>query len=185
MIEEIFSYILPAIVCLVGLILLVSKRDLFSEFLCGAKEGMGTAIKLAPTLVALIVALKMLSAAGLNNVEYDTLVESELPEGTVVEQSVEVGQSVPITEKIVLSISSGPKPQEVTLEHTFALLADMGDAYSVKITKKDTGEAVFDSTINGTESSVTVSLTGTGTVTYEVYINGIYFKEEAVEFTAP
>ena len=64
MIEEIFSYILPAIVCLVGLILLVSKRDLFSEFLCGAKEGMGTAIKLAPTLVALIVALKMLSASG-------------------------------------------------------------------------------------------------------------------------
>ena len=64
MIEEIFSYILPAIVCWVGLILLVSKRDLFSEFLCGAKEGMGTAIKLAPTLVALIVALKMLSASG-------------------------------------------------------------------------------------------------------------------------
>lgn len=64
MIEEIFSYILPAIVCLVGVILLVSKRDLFSEFLCGANEGMGTAIKLAPTLVALIVALKMLSASG-------------------------------------------------------------------------------------------------------------------------
>ena len=64
MIEEIFSYILPAIVCLVGVILLVSKRDLFSEFLDGAKEGIGTAIKLAPTLVALIVALKMLSASG-------------------------------------------------------------------------------------------------------------------------
>ena len=130
-------------------------------------------------------ALKMLSAAGLNNVEYDTLVESELPEGSVAEQSVEVGQAVPITEKIVLSISSGPKPQEVTLEHAFVLLEDMEDAYSVKITRQDNGEAVFESTVSGTDSSVTVSLTGAGTVVYEVYINGIYFKEEAVEFTAP
>ena len=134
---------------------------------------------------ALETALKMLSAAGLNNVEYDTLVESELPEGSVAEQSVEVGQAVPITKKIVLSISSGPKPQEVTLEHAFVLLEDMEDAYSVKITRQDNGEAVFESTVSGTDSSVTVSLTGAGTVVYEVYINGIYFKEEAVEFTAP
>ena len=64
LIEQIFSYVLPLAVCLVGVIMLISKKDLFSEFLGGAKEGMGTAIKLAPTLVALIVAIKMLYASG-------------------------------------------------------------------------------------------------------------------------
>ena len=62
--EEIFSYILPGIVSAVGIIFLISKRDLFNEFLAGAREGIGTAIGLAPTLVGLVVAIKMLNASG-------------------------------------------------------------------------------------------------------------------------
>ena len=44
---------------------------------------------------------------------------------------------------------------------------------------------VFESTLDGTKNSTTLSLTGTGTVVYEIQINGIYFKEESVDFTAP
>ena len=134
---------------------------------------------------SLETALKMLSAAGLNNVSYDTQVESELPEGAVAEQSVAAGESVAITEIIVLKISTGPKPQEVTKEVTFRLLDDMGDAYTVKILRQDTKEVVFESTLDGTKNSTTLSLTGTGTVVYEIQINGIFFKEESVDFTAP
>ena len=129
-------------------------------------------------------ALKMLAAAGLNNVEYENVVESELPEGSVAEQSVEAGQQVAITEKILLSISSGPKPQEVTKEVTFTLLEDMGDAYSVKIVRQDTGDVAYEGTLDGTKSSVTVTLSGTGTVVYEISINGIYLKDESVDFAA-
>lgn len=64
LIETVFSYVLPLAVCSVGAIMLFSKRDLFGEFLTGAKEGIGTAIRLAPTLIALIVAVKMLYASG-------------------------------------------------------------------------------------------------------------------------
>ena len=129
-------------------------------------------------------ALKMLSAAGLNNVEYEAVVESELPEGSVAEQSVAAGESVAVTEKILLTLSSGPKPQEITKEVTFQLLSDMGDAYSVKIIRQDTGETAYDGTLSGDQSSVTVSLTGSGTLVYEIQINGIYFKEESVDFAA-
>ena len=64
MAEQIFSYILPAIVCAVGLTLLFSRRDLFGEFLSGASEGIRTALSLAPVLVPLVVAIKMLNASG-------------------------------------------------------------------------------------------------------------------------
>ena len=64
MAEQMFSYVLPAIVCAVGLIFLFSRRDLFGEFLEGAREGIKTALSLAPALVPLVVALKMLNASG-------------------------------------------------------------------------------------------------------------------------
>jgi serine/threonine-protein kinase len=126
-------------------------------------------------------ALKMLSAAGFDNVDYEAQVESELPEGSVAEQSVAAGEQVAITEKILLTISTGP---QITKEVTFQLIEDMGDAYSVKIIRQDTGEVVYDGTVSGDRSSLAVTVTGKGVVIYEIQINGIYFKEESVDFAA-
>lgn len=61
---EIFSYILPLAVCLAGALMLFSRRDLFAEFCDGAREGINSALSLAPALVALMVAVKMLFASG-------------------------------------------------------------------------------------------------------------------------
>ncbi len=52
------------LICAV-LILLMPKKDLFSEFTDGAKNGLHTAVKLLPTLTALLCAVKLLSASGL------------------------------------------------------------------------------------------------------------------------
>jgi len=132
----------------------------------------------------LTTALKMLNAAGFHNVTYEEYVESELPVDAVVDQSVKAGDSVPINTVIVLKLSSGPKPEEVTMPVTFKLMEDMEDAYSVKITVKGTGETVYDGTVAGKQASLTMELTGSGTVIYEIKINGIWFAEQEVEFVA-
>jgi beta-lactam-binding protein with PASTA domain len=130
----------------------------------------------------LTTAVKMLNAAGFYNLDYETYVESDMPKDTVVEQSFQAGEAVAINETIVLKLSQGP---QYTQEVTFQLMEDMGTAYTVTITRKDTGEKVYESTLDGEQSSVAVSLTGYGKVIYEVKINGIWFAEQEVEFTAP
>ena len=41
-----------------------SKKDMFSEFVKGAAEGLNTVVKLLPTLVALLAAIAMFNASG-------------------------------------------------------------------------------------------------------------------------
>ena len=55
---------MPLILAAVGGILLFSKRDRFESFLAGARQGLGTAVNLLPTLCALIVGVAMLNASG-------------------------------------------------------------------------------------------------------------------------
>lgn len=45
-------------------ILLISRSDLYSDFLGGAKEGVTTSVSLLPNLVALLVGVSMLGASG-------------------------------------------------------------------------------------------------------------------------
>jgi spore maturation protein B len=56
--------IVPVIFLAVGAVILVSRKDLFGEFIAGAKDGLATGIKLLPTLVALLAAVNMLNASG-------------------------------------------------------------------------------------------------------------------------
>ncbi len=60
----IVNYILPFIVFLVCLIILFSKKDYFSCFLRGAKNGLNGAINLLPSMCALIIGVNMLLASG-------------------------------------------------------------------------------------------------------------------------
>ena len=62
--EMISQIIVPFVLALMGLGLVLSKKDLFSEFTAGAKEGINTAVKLLPTLVALLSAIAMFNASG-------------------------------------------------------------------------------------------------------------------------
>ncbi len=64
MAEFLASLAIPAIVCIVGLIMLVSKKSYFDSFVAGARNGLETAVKLLPTLAALMVGIGMLRASG-------------------------------------------------------------------------------------------------------------------------
>ena len=65
MTEYISSLAIPAVVCAAAAIILFGKKGYFESFTEGAKEGLRTAVGLLPTLVALVIAIKLLGASGL------------------------------------------------------------------------------------------------------------------------
>lgn len=62
--KQVSEAILPLILVLISLLLLYPKKDLFSAFLEGAKEGLETVIRLLPTLVLLLTAVGTFTASG-------------------------------------------------------------------------------------------------------------------------
>lgn len=62
--ENISQLLVPLVMAFVGLGMLFSKKDLFSEFLSGAKNGLETSFRLLPTLTALLAAIYMFNASG-------------------------------------------------------------------------------------------------------------------------
>lgn len=57
-------YLIPLLLCGVGLLMLGGKRPYFDAFVKGARSGLQTAVRLCPTLTALLVAIGMLRASG-------------------------------------------------------------------------------------------------------------------------
>ena len=55
---------MPVILASVGFLFLTSKKDLFNEFVQGARDGLKTLVNLLPTLIILIVGVSMFGASG-------------------------------------------------------------------------------------------------------------------------
>ncbi|MBR5528005.1 MAG: spore maturation protein [Clostridia bacterium] len=72
---NIASFALPIVFTLLGLIMAFSKKDTVSMFLGGCREGIKTSFGLLPTLIMLIVAVRMFSASG----ALDALCNASLP----------------------------------------------------------------------------------------------------------
>lgn len=64
MAEIIGMYVVPLIFLIVAAALLFSQKDLFFEFIAGAKDGAQTCFAMLPTLVILMTAVKMFSSVG-------------------------------------------------------------------------------------------------------------------------
>ncbi len=73
MIEYISSLAIPAVVCIVGAFMIFGRRPYFESFIEGARDGLRTAIGILPTLIALMIAINMLSASGLTSLISDKL----------------------------------------------------------------------------------------------------------------
>ena len=147
--------------------------------------------------------------AGFKTITYKPA-ESNADKGEVIEQPYEKGEDVDVTLTIELTVSSGPaateppteapteKPteaptqapdegnaEEITLVYTFTLPAERTEDYILSL--RDANGNVINGydeipVIGGT-ASIRVELKGSGKVTYQLYINGEYYKTETVEFT--
>ncbi len=65
MMEYIASLAIPAVICIAASFMLFGKKDYFSLFTEGAKNGLRTAVAILPTLIALMIAINMLNASGI------------------------------------------------------------------------------------------------------------------------
>ena len=63
-IEYISSLVIPLAVFAAAILMLFSKKPYFDDFTAGAKEGIESALSLLPTLVAIVVGVKMFIASG-------------------------------------------------------------------------------------------------------------------------
>ena len=131
--------------------------------------------------------------------------ESNEPRDEVIDQPYAKGEMVDVTENIVLTISKGPKeteppvqkptekkeeedePEEeykpqVTKTVTIDLPTDREEDYTLGLYLN--GRAALETTViyAGTPS-VDVTLTGSGVVYYDLYINDSYYKTVKVEFS--
>ena len=129
---------------------------------------------------------KMLELRGFIDITW-VPVESFLPEGTVVSQSVEANALIDITTPIVIEYSSGVRPV-VTITYTF----DLTDAYeqmniqpgeSFLITIMQGNKTIAqDVVIQYGTTSYTISLTGRDSLVFSVYVNWNHFRDVTVEF---
>ena len=65
MIERLSALAIPAVICIAAALMLLGKKDYFSHFTLGAKDGLRTAASILPTLIALMIAINMLTASGI------------------------------------------------------------------------------------------------------------------------
>lgn len=71
--ETLASLLIPLAVTAAGAAMLSKKKNYFDVFVAGARDGLKNSVNLLPTLLALTVALSMLSASGADKLLADVL----------------------------------------------------------------------------------------------------------------
>ena len=122
---------------------------------------------------------RMLNLRGYTDVTWEP-VESFLPEGIVVSQSVEAGTLIDVTTPIVISYSNGIKPI-VTIRYTFRNLPLMEESYVLTI-MQGSDVTLYSQVIYPGNDTYTMELTGRDKLDYTIYINGTYYATVTVEF---
>lgn len=138
-------------------------------------------------------AKELLGQAGFSNIKTEE-VESLKPKGEVIHQSAAKNAEIDVNTEIVLQISKGPEettgptqattpkdPNEpVTIGVQFSL-PERDEPYILSIFLN--GKEVIESReiVPGTSSFV-CDLTGTGTQTYDIYIDGEFYQSKEVPF---
>ena len=129
-------------------------------------------------------ALEVLEYAGFTNVLADEYLESDEPKDEVLTQSVAKNEEVPVNTEIVLQLSKGPEPKEVTKTVTIDLPDDLVEPYTLML-KDEYGTVLLTQTISDCPPSIDVQLTGSGVKNYQAFINDIYYPIPPVNFDAP
>lgn len=124
---------------------------------------------------------QQLNIRGFKNVEW-IQVDSELPKGTVLSQSVPAREVIDITTHIVIEYSSGNSPDNppATIQYVFELPV-RDEAYLLSILSG--GEfLVIDYTIEPGVSTYVMELSGKGTAYFDLYVDGVFYQTVTVDF---
>lgn len=113
---------------------------------------------------------------GFRNVDVMTK-ESDITKGLVISQSVQDGTRTEYDTQITLTVSSGMPADEGTAL-IFTLPSGSGSV-NVKVIKKENGESVYVKQHNAGET-VKIDVKVTGQVTYEIYLDDVFWEEKSV-----
>ncbi len=137
-------------------------------------------------------AKEILEQGGFTNVTTEE-VESLKPKGEVIFQSVQKNEEVDVTTQITLQVSKGPEETEPSTEDPWTEpepekvrvnfdLPEREEPYVLSIFQ-DGKEVVEAQEVQPGITSFICNLTGVGTVTYDLYIDGEYYTSVEVEYT--
>ena len=143
-------------------------------------------------------AKKALDDLGFKNVDTVEEYNKEIPEGHVIKTNIPAGTKIDITTSIVLTVSKGEEPTEppttqppettqapeVTKTVKVSLPADRTEAYKLTIMLGSGVTVLDDYEIKPGTDSISVQMTGSGVMYYEIYIDGEYVGSEKVDFSA-
>ena len=137
----------------------------------------------------------LLENLGFKNVSADHEYSKEIPEGKVIRTNIPAGTKIDVTTSIVLVISKGPEPTEppttqpteppeVTKTVVVQLPDNRTEPCRVTIMLGSGVTVLNDYEVQPNEISISVEMTGSGVMTYELYIDGEYVRSEKVDFSA-
>ena len=155
-----------------------------------------------PNVVGLEVerARELMTQMGFTNVRYES-VESQKPKGEVVYQSVAKNTETDVAGEIIIHYSMGNyqgetdptdtppteensgEPQETTTFSWSLAVPERSEDYRLDICLSGTSEVLVSKTITAGTTTTSVDLTGSGTVYYDLYINGVYEDTRKVTLT--
>ncbi|MBQ6889627.1 MAG: Stk1 family PASTA domain-containing Ser/Thr kinase [Oscillospiraceae bacterium] len=156
------------------------------------------------------VALRVLEGSGFKSVILEP-VESNEDKDEVVWMSVTSGELIDVNTQIILQVSNGPTtpppttpppatttpaptttPAETTpaptttasntRQLTFILDPEREGDVTARIVCNETGVEIYNQTVSVEQGMIYVNVTGTGTRTYTLYINGVEYDTETVTF---
>jgi len=154
-----------------------------------------------PNVVGLEVdrAMELMTQLGFSNVRYEE-VESRKPAGQVIYQSVNASDKIDATAEVIIHYSQGPQettaptettpatqpsiPQETNSGWTVTFSVPERDSeYRLDICLAGTKDILASKMIAPGSTSTYVLLSGTGSVAYDLYIDGEYYDTDVIEFT--
>ncbi len=124
-------------------------------------------------------------------------VESSKPAGEVVYQSVEKNKSVDVTTEIIIHYSKQPEatedteateeteaptePKELTIPFVFAV-PERDIAYTLDVCPRGTTQSVANVVVEAGQTTAEVTLTGKGSMEFDLYVNGAFERTISLEF---
>ncbi len=132
------------------------------------------------------VAKKVLEGMGFQNLRIEG-VESHKPEGEVVYQSVEKGTPTDVTAEIIIHYSLGEEetqPEEEEVEESFSFNVPERDTeYTLTVCPKGSSSPVATETIPAGTDLVMIDLIGKDVMYVDLYVDGVFWGEQRVEFS--
>ena len=136
---------------------------------------------------------ELMTQLGFQNVRYDPM-ESQKPKNEVIYQSVAKDTELDVTSEVIIQYSEGPaetQPPETTEstqneEITITYPVDVPDRqveYRLEICLKGSTEVLTSKLVPPGTTRTYVDLTGSGTMEFDLYVDGAFLSSLAVEFT--